>query len=161
MDVGAGASLLVDRLLAFGYSHVALLDVAHAALAEVRQRLGERAAEVEWFTEDLLNFDPPHPFDIWHDRAVLHFLGEPEQQLRYAEVLRRSLVPGGHAVIATFAVGGPVRCSGLDVVQYDCESMGRLLGAEFRCVRQEKENHRTPGGADQMFQFCMFRRLST
>lgn len=160
LDVGAGASLLVDRLLECGYNRVALLDLAPTALAEVRQRLGERAAAVEWFTGDLLEFDPPHLFDLWHDRAVLHFLREPEQQLRYAEVLRRSVAPQAHVLISTFAVGGPTQCSGLDVVQYDCKSMGKLLGEEFVCIRQETEVHRTPGGGDQLFQYCLFRRLT-
>jgi hypothetical protein len=126
----------------------------------VRQRLGTRAAEVEWFTGDLLEFDPPHRFDLWHDRAVLHFLREPTQQQRYAEVLRRSLMPDGHALISTFAVGGPTRCSGLEVVQYDCGSMSNLLGEEFTCIRQETEVHRTPAGRDQLFQYCLFRRTS-
>lgn len=158
LDVGAGASLLVDRLLDQGYGAVGVLDVAEDALAGVRSRLGTRAAGVEWFTGDVLEFEPPHPFDLWHDRAVLHFLREPAQQQRYADVLRRTLAPGGHALIATFAIGGPTRCSGLDVVQYDCAALGRLLGESFTCIRQETELHRTPGGGEQLFQYCLFAR---
>lgn len=158
LDVGAGASLLVDRLLDRGYRGVAVLDIAPAALAGVRERLGQQAAEVEWFTGDLLDFVPPHGFDLWHDRAVLHFLREPEQQRGYAEVLRRTVKPGGHVLISTFAPGGPTRCSGLEVVQHDCASIGELLGVEFRCVRDETELHGTPGGGEQLFQYCLFRR---
>jgi SAM-dependent methyltransferase len=158
LDVGAGASLLVDRLLERGYGRVAVLDVAPAALQQVRDRLGDRAERVEWFAADLLEFEPPHPIDVWHDRAVLHFLREPEQQQRYAEVLRAALAPGGHAIISTFAHGGPTRCSGLEIVQYDCTEVGALLGAEFHCLRSETELHRTPAGGEQLFQYCLFRR---
>lgn len=158
LDVGAGASRLVDHLLERGFRSVGVLDLAESALAQVRQRLGERGEMVEWFVGDLLDFTPPHPFDVWHDRAVLHFLHEPEQQQRYAEVLRRTLRPGGHALIATFAVGGPSRCSGLDIVQYDCNSLSALLGPGFTCVREEQESHPTPGGSEQLFQYCLFRR---
>lgn len=158
LDVGAGASVLVDRLLERGYRRPAVLDVAPTALAEVQQRLGERAPLVEWFTGDVLELDARHAFDLWHDRAVLHFLREPEQQRRYAEVLRRTLRPGGHALISTFAVGGPTRCSGLEVVQHDGSTVGELLGSEFTLVREETELHRTPGGGTQLFQYCLFAR---
>lgn len=158
LDVGAGASRLVDRLLDRGYRRVAVLDVAPNALEQARRRLGERAERVDWWVGDLLELSAPRPFDVWHDRAVLHFLREPEQQRRYAEVLRRTLRPGGHALIATFAVGGPTRCSGLEVVQYDCERLGALLGPELECVRSEQEMHRTPAGGEQRFQYCLFRR---
>jgi SAM-dependent methyltransferase len=160
LDVGAGASRLVDHLLERGYRSVAVLDLSANALEQVRRRLGERAEAVEWFTGDLLDFVSPHPFDVWHDRAVLHFLREPAQQARYAEVLRGTLRPGGHALIATFAVGGPTRCSGLDTVQYDCARLSALLGPGFACVRDEQENHQTPGGGEQRFQYCLFRRDS-
>lgn len=158
IDVGAGASLLVDRLQDLGYLHLAVLDLATTALSEVKERLGARASKVEWFTGDVLEFKAPHTFDLWHDRAVLHFLQSPQDQLRYADVLRDTLNPGGHALISTFAIGGPSRCSGLEVVQYDCESLGRLLGPEFTCIREEKELHHTPGGGEQLFQYCLFAR---
>jgi SAM-dependent methyltransferase len=158
LDVGAGASVLLDRLIDRGYTRLAALDVAPAALATVRERLGSRADGVEWFTGDLLDFVPPHRFELWHDRAVLHFLREPHQQRRYVEVLRRALEPEGHALIATFAIGGPPRCSGLEVVQYDCESLGSLLGEEFTCLRDRTQLHRTPSGGEQLFQYCLFQR---
>jgi SAM-dependent methyltransferase len=158
LDVGAGASTLVDHLLDAGYSKLGVLDLAPSALAATRNRLGERASTVEWFTADVTEFVAPHPFDVWHDRAVLHFLVDTRQQHRYAEVLRRTLRPGGHALIAAFAHGGPTRCSGLDVVQLDCDEIADLLGPGFECVRSEQELHSTPGGAEQRFQYCLFRR---
>jgi 2-polyprenyl-3-methyl-5-hydroxy-6-metoxy-1,4-benzoquinol methylase len=158
LDVGAGASLLVDRLLDHGYRRLAVLDIAPAALDEVRARLGDRAVRVEYFAGDVLDFVPPHPFDLWHDRAVLHFLRTPEEQRRYAGAIRRTLRPGGHAMISTFARGGPTRCSGLEVVQYDAAALATLLGGEFTLVREEIAKHRTPAGAEQLFQHCLFVR---
>jgi len=158
LDVGAGASLLVDRLLEHGYRRLGVLDIAPAALEEVRARLGERSSDVEWFTGDVLDFTAPHPFDVWHDRAVLHFLRDPDEQRRYAEVLRRTLRPGGHAMISTFAAGGPKRCSGLEIVQYDAAALADLLGEEFALVREATGTHRTPAGADQLFQHSLFVR---
>jgi 2-polyprenyl-3-methyl-5-hydroxy-6-metoxy-1,4-benzoquinol methylase len=158
LDVGAGASLLVDRLLEEGYHRPAVLDLAPNALEVVRKRLGGRADAVEWFATDLLEFDPPHPYELWHDRAVLHFLREPSQQARYAETVRRAVLPGGLVLIATFAMGGPTRCSGLDVVQYDAPALLRLLGDEFSVVRTAEEVHRTPAGAEQRFQYTLLRR---
>lgn len=158
IDVGAGASFLVDHLLEAGYRRVAVLDLAPRALASVKERLGDRAAAVEWFVGDVTGFVPPHQFDLWHDRAVLHFLTTAEQKQRYATALRATLRPGGHALIATFAHGGPTRCSGLEVVQYDCAEIAEVLGPEFACIRSEQELHRTPGGSEQRFQYCLFAR---
>lgn len=158
LDVGGGASTLVDHLLDDGYREVAVLDLAPAALERSRQRLGERAERVSWFAADLLEFTAPHPFDLWHDRAVLHFLVDEPRRQRYAEVLRRTLRPGGHALIATFAPDGPERCSGLEVLRSDCADIDRLLGDEFTLVRDEREFHRTPSGGEQRFQYCLFRR---
>lgn len=151
LDVGAGASLLVDHLLERGYRHISLLDIAESSLKHVRQRLGAWATAVEWFYADILEFVPPHPFELWHDRAVFHFLTRAEERTRYLEVLRSALRPGGHVVLATFAVGGPTRCSGLDVRQYDEERVREIFGSDFVLVRSEPEQHRTPSGAEQLF----------
>ncbi len=159
IDVGAGASLLCDRLLDRGYRHISLLDIAPGALAHTRKRLGERADTVTWYTGDLLSFKATRPFGLWHDRAVLHFLRDVNDRRRYVDVLRDSLQPGGYALIATFAVGGPTRCSGLDIVQYDCPSLQALLGDDFECIRESREQHQTPGGSEQLFQYCLFRYL--
>jgi SAM-dependent methyltransferase len=158
LDVGAGASSLVDHLLDDGYQNLGILDLAPSALSAVQHRLGDRAALIEWFVSDVLDFVPPHSFALWHDRAVLHFLVDEQQRRRYAEVLRHTVQPGGHALIATFALGGPTRCSGLEVVRYDCRGIADLLGGQFTYVRDEQELHRTPGGAEQRFQYCLFAR---
>ena len=161
LDVGAGASTLVDHLLDAGYRHPGVLDLAPSAIETVRARLGARAGEVEWFVDDVTRFAPPHRFDVWHDRAVLHFLTDPVRQREYAEALRRTLAPGGHAIIATFAHGGPTRCSGLEVARFDCSEIAALLGEELECVRAEEEIHVTPAGVEQRFQYCLFRRVAT
>jgi 2-polyprenyl-3-methyl-5-hydroxy-6-metoxy-1,4-benzoquinol methylase len=158
VDVGAGASFLVDRLVARGYAHVGALDIAPNALELIRKRLGADAARVDWFAGSVLDFTPPRAYDVWHDRAVLHFLREPADQARYVEVLTRSLKPGGHAIIATFAVGGPLKCSGLEIVQYDAAKLQALLGPRFTLEKEELELHRTPGGSEQKFQWARFGR---
>ena len=158
IDVGAGASALADGLLERGYTRLAVLDLASSALAAVRARLAGRAELVEWYACDVLDFVSPHRFDLWHDRAVLHFLVDPEERRRYAEVVRDTVRPGGHVLIATFAPGGPTRCSGLGVVQLGIGEIGELLGGEFVCRREEQELHRTPGGVDQLFQYALYER---
>lgn len=157
LDVGAGASFLVDRLVAAGYEHVGALDIAPKALELIKKRLGANDAKVDWFAGSVLDFVPVRTYDVWHDRAVLHFLREPADQQRYVEVLTRTLKPGGHAVIATFAVGGPLKCSGLEIVQYDAAKLQALLGASFSLVKEELEIHKTPSGGEQKFQWAMFR----
>lgn len=158
LDVGGGASTLVDHLLERGYRRVTVLDLAAAALEAARHRLADRAGEVEWVAGDLLDYAPLGPVDLWHDRAVLHFLLGADERARYAAVLRRALPPGGHAVIATFAVGGPTRCSGLETAQYDAARLMELVGEGFTLVREQSELHRTPAGGDQLFAYFLLRR---
>jgi len=157
IDVGGGASLLVDRLLSEGYSRVAVLDISANSLAFVKARLGERASEVEWFEADITAFSPPHAFSLWHDRAVFHFLIDPEDRKKYVEVLKKTLRSGGYLVLAAFAIGGPMKCSGLDIVQYDAEKLLRELGDKFELVEEATERHLTPAGKEQLF--CYFRLL--
>ncbi len=158
VDVGAGASLLVDRLVELGY-RVTALDVARGALDLLRGRLGVRAAAVTFVEGDVGAAGlPASAFALWHDRAVLHFLTDPEQRRAYVQQLDRCLAPGGHALIATFDLDGPTRCSGLDVVRYSPETLGELLGPGFRLVAERREAHLTPGGATQHFQYSLFRR---
>jgi SAM-dependent methyltransferase len=159
IDVGGGASLLIDWLLADGYRQLAVLDISGAALAVVRQRLGERAADIEWHEADVTQFSAPHPFSLWHDRAVFHFLTAAEDRRRYVEVLNRTLVSGGHVVIAAFAPGGPTRCSGLEIVQYDAAKLMAELGPDFRLEEQQTETHLTPAGKEQLFWFFRLRKL--
>lgn len=158
IDVGGGASSLVDALLDAGYQRPLVLDVAVAALAHARQRLGARAAEVEWVVADLTQAPVLPPVDLWHDRAVLHFLTDPADQAAYAALVTRSLRPGGAIVAATFALDGPERCSGLPVQRHDGASVARLLGAGFEPIEEEREVHVTPGGVEQRFAWTVLRR---
>jgi len=159
IDVGGGASLLVDWLHADGYRRLAVLDISGAALAMARQRLGAHAADIEWYETDVTKFNAPHPFSLWHDRAVFHFLTAAEDRRHYVDVLRRTLVPGGHVIIAAFAPGGPTRCSGLDIVQYDAAKLKAELGPNFHLEEQQTETHRTPAGKEQLFGFFRLRKL--
>lgn len=156
IDVGGGASVLVDCLLEAGYGRLAVLDLSTAALAHARARLGERAAGIEWFEADVTTFDPPHRFGLWHDRAVFHFLTEAEDRRRYVAALRRTLQPGGTVIIATFAQDGPPKCSGLDVVRYDEPSIAAELGAEFSLLEVRHETHVTPWESEQRFIYFRF-----
>lgn len=160
IDVGGGASVLVDRLLVSGYSQVAVLDIAGTALEHARSRLGVHATEVEWYEGDATEFTAPHAFDIWHDRAVFHFLTSAEDRLRYRDVLIRTLRPGGHFIVAAFAIGGPDHCSGLEIVQYDAKRILEQFGSVFDLIESREESHRTPGGMIQRFgYFRLVRRV--
>jgi len=160
VDVGGGASRLVDALLDEGYRNVAVLDVASSALARARERLGGRADRVQWVVSDLLVWSPDTTLDVWHDRAVFHFMTRPEERAGYLATMRRALAPGGHAIIATFATNGPEKCSGLPVRRYDPEGLAAELGAEFRLIESASEEHPTPAGKMQAFQYSRFRRAS-
>ena len=158
LDVGGGISTLVDSLMEAGYSHLSVLDVSGAALSQDQARLGSRAATVEWFEADVTSFTPPHDFELWHDRAVFHFLTEEEERRQYVATLRRSLLPGGAAIIATFALDGPPKCSGLDVKRYDEQSIVAELGSEFRLQEVRRETHITPWQSEQRFMYFRFQR---
>jgi SAM-dependent methyltransferase len=158
IDVGGGASTLVDCLLDRGFDDLTVLDVAEDSLAAARARLGDRAARVAWIAADVTAWSPDRRWDLWHDRAVFHFLTAPADQRAYVAALDRALAPGGHVVIATFAPEGPDRCSGLPVVRYDEARLGAALGPGFRFVESRREDHRTPGGATQAFLYQRYRR---
>ena len=159
IDVGAGASTLVDDLLALGYRDVTVLDVSNAALDVSRTRLGERAALVEWLAADVTTVDlGENRYDVWHDRAVFHFLTDASNRRAYVERLRRSVVPGGRVILATFSLEGPTKCSGLDVVRYDAESLSRELGDGFALTTSFTTVHRTPAEREQSFVFCRFEK---
>jgi len=151
IDVGGGASVLVDCLLDDGYTHLAVLDVSGAALNHSRTRLGARAGTVEWFEADVTSFEPPHRFGLWHDRAVFHFLTAADDRRGYLATLHRTLQPGGTVVISTFALDGPAKCSGLDVVRYDEQAMLAELGTEFQLQEVRRETHVTPWHSEQRF----------
>jgi SAM-dependent methyltransferase len=158
IDVGGGASTLVDGLLEAGYRNVTVLDVAPSALAIAQERIRTRAHRVEWIAGSIL--DAPLPsagYAVWHDRAVFHFLTDPEDRARYVAQARRAVRPGGHAMVASFGPDGPMRCSGLDVVRYSPDSMHAEFGDGFRMLDSVREDHRTPSGATQAFVYCLCR----
>jgi len=157
IDVGGGASLLVDRLLENGYSNISVLDISERALAHARQRLGSRANRVRWLVCDVTDFRGPGLFALWHDRAVFHFLTDAEDRRCYVQAMRQTLKPGGHLVLGSFALDGPRRCSGLDVVRYDQQQLSAELGQEFEFQEQLTEVHRTPSGGEQKFSFYRYR----
>ena len=158
IDVGGGASRLADCLVEEGYARVSVLDVSRYALECARERMGAKGDSVEWIEADITAFDPPHEYTLWHDRAVFHFLTEKADRSAYMRVLKHGLHPHGFLVIAAFAIGGPRRCSGLDIVQYDAEKLMAELGGEFHLLRQEDEIHITPEGKEQRFSYFFFRR---
>jgi len=158
IDVGGGASTIVDHLLEAGYRHLAVLDISGHALAQARARLGDRANRVEWIEADVTTFTAPHRFALWHDRAVFHFLTDAEDRRRYVRHMLEALEPEGHVIIATFGVDGPAKCSGLDVVRYDPPSLARELGDAFELVETRDETHTTPANKPQHFTFCRFAR---
>lgn len=156
VDVGGGASTLVDDLLAAGYSDVTVLDVSPAALDCARSRLGPRGSAVTWVAADVTRVDlAAAHFQVWHDRAVFHFLTEPEDRRRYVQQVRRAVADGGYVIIATFGADGPQRCSGLPTARYDAEALHAEFGHEFEIVDRREELHRTPGGIDQQFVYCL------
>jgi len=158
IDVGAGASVLVDDLLDDGYRNLTVLDISAAALARTRARLGERAGNVTWIESDVTGADlPAGAFDLWHDRAAFHFLVDPVDRQAYLQALQGALRPGGYVIIATFAEDGPERCSGLPVQRYSPQQLHAQLGERFTLLHHEQEDHSTPGGAAQRFQFSLFQ----
>ena len=158
IDVGGGASRLVDALLTDGFTAVTVLDISAAALAASRRRLGSAATRVTWIVADITTWEPPQAYELWHDRAVLHFLINEADRAAYVMRLVKALRPGGHAIIGTFALDGPERCSGLPVVRYDASSLASLLGPQFELVESRMQDHATPMGGVQRFHFGLFRR---
>ncbi len=160
IDVGGGASTLVDDLLARGVSVVTVLDLAIEALDIARERLGIRGSRVQWLAADVTRADLPEAaYDLWHDRAVLHFLVDPDSAAAYVAQVRRSLAPGGHVVVGGFAPDGPERCSGLAVARRSPEDVAALFGPDFELVREAKENHHTPSGSTQAFSWAVLRKV--
>ena len=160
IDVGGGASTLIDDLLDAGHRSITVLDISEKALSSAKARLGEKAGLVTWLDGDITSVDLPiHFYDLWHDRATFHFLTTIEQQRKYRDNVLKALRPGGHLVIGTFAPEAPPQCSGLPVQRYSAEQLADTLGGEFELKRQHKELHITPGGVEQMYLYCLFRRI--
>lgn len=159
IDIGGGASTLVDDLLALGLTELTVLDLSPSALAIARERLGERGAHMRWLAANLLDVDFAHgAFDLWHDRAVLHFLTTTDDTARYAAQAARAIAPGGHAVIGGFAPAGPERCSGLPVARRSARDIAGLLGPAFMLLDARDELHVTPAGNTQAFAWALLQR---
>ncbi len=161
IDVGGGASTLVDDLLADGYSHLTVLDISSAALAAAMKRLGSgRSAKVQWLAANITEVKlPVDTFEVWHDRALFHFLASAQERQSYVQAVLRAVKPGGHVIVATFDEGGPVQCSGLTVVRYSAQGLHAEFGESFALVHHEHEAHTTPFGTVQQFVYCCFRKL--
>jgi SAM-dependent methyltransferase len=159
IDVGGGSSTLVDDLLANGYRHVTVLDISPAAIQVARERLGALAESVTWLEADITQAAllPKH-YDVWHDRAVFHFLTDVGDRRKYMDAVRQSVKVGGHVIVATFAPDGPEKCSGLNVMRYDPDSLHDEFGDEFQLIESVREDHQTPFGTQQKFVYCYCRK---
>jgi SAM-dependent methyltransferase len=158
IDVGGGASTLIDHLLEVGYRDLTVLDIARTAIRQAQDRLGDRSQHVTWIEGDVTGYTPAQTFDIWHDRAVFHFLTVEHDRECYLQVLDKSLKADGQAIIATFAYSGPSQSSGLDVVRYSPESLSKVMGPQLRLIETLTEDHHTADGGLQQFVYCRFCR---
>ncbi|MDE3245797.1 MAG: class I SAM-dependent methyltransferase [Acidobacteriota bacterium] len=159
IDVGGGASTLVDDLLSRGYSALTVLDLSGTALSAAKARLGGLADQVSWREADITSVQlPPHAFDVWHDRAVFHFLNSEDERRAYLAAAHGSVKPGGHVIVATFAEDGPAKCSGLPVMRYSAKGLQSEFGPHFTLLHHEREEHHTPMGTVQPFIYCHFRK---
>jgi len=158
IDIGGGESTLVDDLLARGFRNITVLDLSQTAIDVTKRRLGQLAERVHWIAADVTETGlEPMAYDIWHDRAVFHFLTSPHQRVAYVRQVARSVKPGGYVIVSTFGTEGPTKCRGLDVVRYDAESLRDQFGAKFRLIDSTKELHETPFGTAQQFLYCYCR----
>jgi 2-polyprenyl-3-methyl-5-hydroxy-6-metoxy-1,4-benzoquinol methylase len=159
IDIGGGASRLVDALLNDGYRDVTVLDLSATALELAKRRIGPASAQVEWIVADVTTWTPAQQYEVWHDRAAFHFLTDPDDRRAYLKCLRSATAPGAQIIIGTFALDGPEKCSGLPVRRYDSNSLADELGSSFELAETRSENHKTPWNSNQSFQFCRFERL--
>lgn len=159
IDIGGGASVLVDKLLDRGFQDLTVLDISPKSLSYAKERLGDRAAHVSWIEADVTEFDPPQKYDLWHDRAVFHFLTEENDRKKYVQNMDKALKPGGHVIIASFAAEGPLKCSGLNVERYSDGKLKNELGNSFEFVKSVEEVHVTPWNSEQKFIYCYFKKL--
>ena len=158
IDIGGGASRLVDALVDRNVRQITVLDLSAAALDAAKQRLGDKAANVRWEISDVTKWEPSQTYDMWHDRAAFHFLTDQADQSAYVDRLKKAVKRGGCVIIGTFALDGPERCSGLPIVRYDAASLSGTLGSDFKLIDARRHDHATPWGAVQRFQFSTFRR---
>ncbi len=158
IDVGGGASVLVDNLLGKGFKNITVLDISAQAVQYAKERLTGRAEEVTWIEADITQFEPPQQYDLWHDRAVFHFLTNPADRKKYVNAMQKAVKPGGHVIIAAFDLAGPPKCSGLDVERYNPEKLSSELGSSFNFVKCVDETHITPRQSQQKFVYCCFKK---
>lgn len=158
IDVGGGDGLLVDWLLEGGFENITVLDISASALEKSKNRLGESAAKVQWEACDILDFEPKGKFELWHDRAVFHFLTDPKEQQIYRRLVECSIHSGGYLLIMTFSKSGPKTCSGLPIQQYDVQDLEEFFGQEFELTESLNYDHITPSGIAQNYSVCLFRR---
>jgi trans-aconitate methyltransferase len=156
IDIGGGDSLLVDFLLNEGYENITVLDISEKALEKAKERLGEKAKKVHWISTDITAFEPAETYDIWHDRAAFHFLTTPEQISKYVEITEKAV--SKFMVLGTFSKNGPTKCSGLEITQYDEESMTKQFETSFETMNCTTEDHTTPFDTVQNFVFCSFKK---
>ena len=162
IDVGGGESTLVDDLLAEGYRYLTVLDISAEAIEVSKKRFGVLATYINWRVGDITKVDLPNNcYDVWHDRAVFHFLTNEDDRRAYVEQVTYSMKPGGHVIVATFGPEGPTKCSGLDVVRYDADTLHAEFGKSFRLVKSRTEVHKTPWGTEQQFLYCLCRVEAT
>jgi len=160
IEVGGGASVLIDHLLDMGLTELTVLDLSMTALQQMKNRLSHKANNIQWIETDITTFQPPQQYYCWHDRAVFHFLTNAQDRHNYVEVLKSSILPNGYVIIATFATDGPQQCSGLEIVQYDAPKIREELGEEFSLLEVHDEIHLTPTQAEQKFSYFLFNRLN-
>lgn len=159
IDIGGGISTLIDDLLANDFQQVHVLDISDSALQTAQQRLGSESKKVKWIVADITQIELPYQFyDVWHDRAVFHFLTKPQDRQAYVQAVKHAVKPGGHVIVATFANDGPEKCSGLDVVRYEPESLHNEFGNGFELLESAREEHHTPFGTEQKFVYCYCRK---
>lgn len=160
IDVGGGDSVLVDKLLELGFGNITILDISAKALERAKQRLGKKAETVQWIECDVREFDSDDRYDIWHDRALLHFLTSQKDMLHYVELIRNLVKTGGYIIISSFSTKGPMMCSGLDTQQHSEESMKKLFSSGFEHIKSFEEEHLTPHGKSQIFTYSLFRKIA-
>lgn len=158
IDVGGGASVLVDRLLDEGFKNITVLDISNHGLEYAKTRLGDKASLVKWVVADITQYEPKENYDLWHDRAVFHFLTEQSDRNKYATLVSRVINPGGHLILASFAPDGPDKCSNLTVCRYDAKLVQKELGNDFKLISEENESHMTPWNKEQKFRYFLFER---
>ena len=153
IDVGGGASVLIDQLQQKGFHNLSVLDISNNALLSAKKRLADKANKINWYDADITQFESPQKIALWHDRAVFHFLTNKQDRERYIGVLKKTLKPGGHLIVAAFSIGGPEKCSGLEIVQYDENKMSAALGNDFKLLESRSETHVTPTDKEQLFTY--------